>query len=259
MPLVLATFNVNSIRARMHILLPWLDEVQPDIVCLQETKVQDHEFPEAPLRDAGYHVAFRGQKSYNGVAILSKSERSEAQYGFSDGGPEDAARLMISKVDGLTIVNTYVPQGRDVDHEYYAYKLEWFARLRRLFDDVLDPAQPVVWVGDLNVAPTDIDVHDHKKLLGHVCFNPDVTAALESVTSWGFVDVFRKHVPEAGVYTYYDYRARNAIENGKGWRIDHIQASPSLAARSLNAWVDLAPRRAEKPSDHTPLLAAFEI
>ena len=256
---VLATYNVNSIRARMHILLPWLEKVRPDVLCLQETKVHDHEFPETPLRDAGYYVVYRGQKSYNGVAILSKSEPLTVRYGFSDGGPEDASRLMLVETDDLIVMNTYVPQGREIDHEYYAYKLAWFSRLRRLLDDGFDPAQPIAWMGDFNVAPRDIDVYDPKRLLGHVCFNPDVTAALASVTQWGFVDVFRKHIPEPGAYTYYDYRARNGISTGKGWRIDHIQATSVLAARSLRAWVDLEPRRADKPSDHTPLLAEFDI
>jgi exodeoxyribonuclease III len=117
---------------------------------------------------------------------------------------------------------------------------------------------PVVWVGDINVAPTDIDIHDPKRLLGHVCFNPQVTAAFRKATDWGFTDVFRKHVPEGGHYTYYDYRARNGIADGKGWRIDHIQATESLADRSISSWIDLEPRMSEKPSDHTPLMAEFE-
>lgn len=253
----LATFNVNSVRSRMHILLPWLDKAAPDIACLQETKVQDHDFPITPFHDAGYHVIFKGQKSYNGVAILSRSEPSTVFYGFDD-GPADESRLIAAHIDGMTVINTYVPQGRDVDHEMYQYKLAWFDRLRTLFETRFTPDQPIVWVGDINVAPTDIDVHDPKRLLGHVCFNPQVADALARVTSWGFVDVFRKHVPEGGHYTYYDYRAKNGIATGKGWRIDHIQATKSLADRSLNSWIDLEPRLGEKPSDHTPLMAKFE-
>jgi len=258
MTITVATFNVNSIRARLHILLPWLERVSPDIVCLQETKVQDVDFPKAPFEDAGYHVAFRGQKSYNGVAILSKLEPSSVSAGFDDGGPADETRLLIAEIDGVMVINAYVPQGRDVEHEMYRYKLEWFERLRALLESRFSPEQPLVWVGDLNVAPTPIDVHDPKRLLGHVCFNPEVTAALERVTDWGFVDVFRRHVPEAGRYTYYDYRAKNGIENGTGWRIDHIQATGSLAERSIDSWIDLDPRTADRPSDHAPLLAQFE-
>ena len=258
MILTIATFNVNSVRSRMPILLQWLGKTSPDIVCLQETKVQDHEFPVIPFQDAGYHVTFKGQKSYNGVAILSKSETSNVIHGFDDGGPADESRLLVAEVEGITVVNTYVPQGRDVDHEMYQYKLNWFDRLRAVFETHFAPDDPIVWVGDINVAPTDIDIHDPKRLLGHVCFNPQVTEALHKVTDWGFVDVFRKHVPEGGHYTYYDYRAKNAIENGKGWRIDHIHATKPLADRSVNSWIDLEPRLAERPSDHTPLMAEFE-
>jgi len=259
MSLTIATYNVNSVRSRMPVLVSWLEKVGPDIVCLQETKVQDHEFPVSPFQDAGYRVTFKGQKSYNGVAVLSKSEPSAVVNGFEDGGPGDESRLLVAEVDGITVVNTYVPQGRDVDHEMYQYKLQWFDRLRSFFEARFSPEKPIVWVGDINVAPTDIDIHDPKRLLGHVCFNPQVSEALKKVTDWGFVDVFRKHVPEGGHYTYYDYRAKNAIENGKGWRIDHIQATKPLADRSLNSWIDLEPRLTEKPSDHTPLLAEFQL
>jgi len=256
---ILATFNVNSVRSRLHILEPWLADVGPDILCLQETKVQDHEFPVEAFEAIGYHVAYKGEKSYNGVAIVSKRPVANVRCGFDDDGPADASRLLIADVDGITVVNTYVPQGRDVAHEMYAYKLAWFERLRRLFDAAYTPDAPIVWVGDLNVAPGDLDIHDPKRLQGHVCFNPQVSDALAAVTDWGFVDVFRKHVPDGGQYTYYDYRARNAVAEGKGWRIDHILATRSLADRSVRSWIDLEPRRSERPSDHTPLLAEFDI
>ena len=257
MPFTVATWNVNSIRSRLPILLPWLEEVEPDVVCVQETKVQDPDFPVSTIERAGYHAAFRGQKSYNGVAILSKTPIGNVRCGFDDGGPCDEARLIVGEVRGISIVNTYVPQGRDPEHEMYVYKLQWFERLRVYLESHFSPDQPLLWVGDLNVAPEPIDVHDPKRLLGHVCFNPRVSEALEGVKSWGFVDVFRKHVPDPGQYTYYDYRARNAIAEGKGWRIDHILATAPLAERSIHARIDLGPRRGEKPSDHTPLLAQF--
>ncbi len=259
MTLILATFNVNSVRSRLHILEPWLTDVAPDILCLQETKVQDHQFPAEAFEAIGYHVVYKGEKSYNGVAIVSKRPAANVRCGFADDGPDDASRLLIADVDGLTVVNTYVPQGRDVAHEMYAYKLAWFERLRGLFDSAYSPEAPIVWVGDLNVAPRDIDVHDPKRLLGHVCFNPQVSDALAAVTDWGFVDVFRQHVPDGGQYTYYDYRARNAVAEGKGWRIDHICATETLADRSVRSWIDLGPRMSERPSDHTPLLAEFDI
>jgi len=257
--MLVGTWNVNSIRSRLDTLLPWLETVSPDVVCLQETKVQDPDFPIAAVEAAGYRAVHRGEKAYNGVAILSKTAIENVCAGFDDDGPSDEARLVVGTVAGVTIVNTYVPQGRAPDHPMFAYKLEWFGRLRALFGSRLSPEQRVIWTGDLNVAPEPIDVWNPKGLLGHVCFNPQATRALEETTAWGFVDVFRKHVPGAGEYTYFDYRAKGGVESGKGWRIDHVLASQSLAERSSRAWIDLDPRRAERPSDHAPLLAEFEV
>lgn len=258
MSFVVATWNVNSIRSRLHALLPWLEKTEPDVVCLQETKVQDPDFPMGAMEGAGYHAAFRGEKAYNGVAILSRTPIENVRCGFDDDGPAGDARLIIGDVHGITIVNTYVPQGRDVDHPIYAYKLAWFERLRALFEGRFSPDQPLLWVGDLNVAPTPVDVWDPKRLLGHVCFNPQVTEALETVKTWGFVDVFRKHVPDPGQYSYYDYRTLRGVAEGKGWRIDHILATKPLADRSVTAWIDLDPRTGERPSDHTPMLVELE-
>jgi exodeoxyribonuclease-3 len=254
---VVATWNVNSIRSRLHSLLPWLERVGPDVVCLQETKVQDRDFPRGPIEEVGYHVAFRGEKAYNGVAVLSRTPMEGVRFGLDD-EPRDEARLVASTVAGVTIVNTYVPQGRDVGHPAYPYKLAWFERLRAFFEARFSPERPLLWVGDLNVAPDPIDVHDPKRLVGHVCFNPEVTQALETVRRWGFVDVFRKHRPGPGEYTYYDYRAKHGVAEGKGWRIDHVLATRSLADRSTEAWIDLEPRQGERPSDHAPMLAEFE-
>lgn len=259
MRFVVATWNVNSIRSRLYAVLPWLDRVAPDVVCLQETKVQDPQFPREAVEEVGYRVTFRGEKSYNGVAILSREPIENARFGFDDDGPSDEARLIVGEVRGIPIVNTYVPQGREIDHPMYAYKLAWFERLRTFFDAHFSSERPILWVGDLNVAPKAIDVWDPKRLMGHVCFNPRVTEALDDVTSWGFVDVFRKHAPEPGRYSYYDYRTKDGVAEGKGWRIDHIHATRPLADRSTNAWIDLEPRKAERPSDHAPMLATFDL
>ena len=259
MPFIVATWNVNSIRSRLHALLPWLETVGPDVVCLQETKVQDHDFPVSEVENAGYHNAFRGEKAYNGVAILSKVPIETVRCGLDDGGPSDEARLIVGEVNGIPIVNTYVPQGRDPEHKMFAYKLEWFGRLRAYFASHFSPDEPLIWTGDLNVAPEPIDVHDPKRLMGHVCFNPRVTEALENVKSWGLVDLFRKHVPDPGQYTYYDYRTKDGVAEGKGWRVDHILATKPLADRSVKAWIDLGPRQGEKPSDHAPMLVEIEV
>jgi len=259
MSLTVATWNVNSIRSRLHALLPWLEKVRPDVVCLQETKVQDAESPVSAIEETGYHATFRGEKAYNGVAILARTPIESTRCGFDDGGAPDEARLIVAESAGISIVNTYVPQGRAPDHPMFAYKLEWFARLRAYFEAHFSPEEPLLWMGDLNVAPEPIDVHDPKRLLGHVCFNPQATEALEAVKSWGFIDVFRAHVPDPGQYTYYDYRAKDAVASGKGWRVDHVLATKPLADRSIRSWIDLEPRLAEKPSDHTPLLAEFDL
>ena len=172
-----ATFNVNSVRARLPILSPWLVAHQPDALCLQETKVQDADFPAGDFRDAGFHVAFKGQKGYNGVAIVTKAEPRDVAVGLDDGGSPDEPRLIRATVAGVPVVNTYVPQGTDVGLPQFQYKLDWFRRLRRYFERHFTPAAPLLWVGDLNVAPAPIDVYDHAGLLGGVCHHPDEFAA----------------------------------------------------------------------------------
>lgn len=253
-----ATYNANSIRARLKLLLDWLAREKPDVLCIQETKVQDVDFPQKPIRDAGYHVAFAGQKAHAGVAILSQKELCEVDAGFDDGGEPDAPRLIRGMIGNVTVVNTYVPQGRSPDSEHFAYKLAWFERLRAFFARHYTPDDPLLWMGDFNVATEPIDVYDPDRLEGHVDYHPEARAALEHVRAWGFVDVFRLHHPgETGQYTYYDYRARNPIERGIGWRVDHIWATEGLARQSTAAWIDVDARRAERPSDHTFLVAEF--
>ena len=253
-----ATYNVNSIRSRLHIVLPWLRERSPDVFCLQETKAADGDFPVSAFAAEGYQVIFRGTKQYNGVAVASREKPETVLYGLSDGGPADEDRLIAAVYSGITVVNTYVPQGREKETAPFAYKLEWFRRLRHFLERTSSPAAPLIWCGDLNVAPTEIDVHDAKRLLGHVCFTPEVWDAYAAVRSWGLEDLFRRHHPEEpGRYTFFDYRVPAAVKRGLGWRIDHILATPSLAARCLSCDIDLNPRLAVKPSDHTILTADF--
>lgn len=255
----IATFNANSIRARLAIVLSWLKKNKPDILCIQETKVVDELFPASEFEAVGYHAAFRGQKSYNGVAIISRVKPTKVVCGFDDGGPADESRLIAAKVGPVNVVNTYIPQGRELDHEMYQYKLEWFKRLRGFFDGHFTPRMRLVWVGDLNVAPEARDIHNAEQQANHVCFHTDVRNALEDTKAWGFTDVFRKHCPDPGQYTYFDYRMRNAVKRGTGWRVDHILATRCLTAKSMDSYIDLKPRLAEKPSDHTFLVAEFDI
>lgn len=257
--LVVATFNTNSIRSRLGIVTDWLTTHRPDILCLQETKVQDKDFPEAPFEEVGYHITYRGQKAHAGVAIATRDVPENVAAGLDDGGTADEARLLRLTVAGIPVVNTYVPMGEKVDSPKFAYKLEWLARLRAYFEKHFRPDEPLLWCGDFNVAPEAIDVHDPVRLKKHVDFHPDARAALEELRAWGFVDVFRRHHPdEAGQYTFWDYRVTGALERGVGWRVDHIWATRPLAEASADAWIDVEPRRAERPSDHTFLVAAFK-
>lgn len=255
----IATFNANSIRARLELTIDWLERQAPDVLCLQETKAQDADFPVDAFHDIGYQVVFRGQKAHAGVAIVSRPEPEEVAWGLDDGGEPDEARLIRAVIQGVPIVNTYVPQGRDPESEHFQYKLAWLARLHDWFDGHYSPQGPLIWVGDFNVAPEDIDVYDPKRLQKHVDFHPDARAALQRVKEWGFVDVFRRHCPEAGHYSYWDYRVRTALEHNSGWRVDHIWATKPLAEKSTCAWIDVEARRAERPSDHTFVVAEFAL
>jgi exodeoxyribonuclease-3 len=253
----IATFNANSLRSRLPIVLKWLSKNSPDILCVQETKVQDVDFPREAFENTGYEYIFKGQKSYNGVAIFSKSKITKVEFGFKD-EPRDEARLIKAVVQGISIVNTYVPQGYEPDSEKFQYKLQWFRRLRKYFAANFKAGGRVVWVGDLNIAPEAIDVYDPKGLLGHVCFHPGVHKELKKVMEWGFIDVFRMHCKEAKQYTFWDYRM-NAFRRNAGWRLDHIMATQPMAKKSTACYIDLGPRLEEKPSDHTFLVAEFDL
>ncbi len=253
-----ATFNANSLRARLQLISDWVTAQRPDVLCLQETKVQDRDFPVEALQQLGYHMVFRGQRAYAGVAALCREEPEDVSFGLDDAGSPDEARLIRLTVRGIPIVNTYVPMGEKADSPKFAYKLEWLARLRRYFERHFRPHRPLLWCGDFNVAPETIDVHDPARLKNHVDFHPKSRAALEEIRAWGFVDVFRLHHPaKPGQYTFWDYRVRGALDRGLGWRVDHIWATTPLADRSLRAWIDTEPRRAERPSDHTFVIADF--
>ena len=253
-----ASFNVNSIRSRLGLVRDWLTANKPDILCLQETKVQDKDFPAQAFHDNGYHVIFRGMKSYNGVAIVSLKEPLAVDFGFDDDAEPDCERLIRAEFNSITVVNTYIPQGRAPDSPMFEYKLEWFKRLGEYFDSHFDPQDLLLWLGDFNVAPEPKDVHDPVKLLGHVAYHPEAHKRMAEVVSWGFVDVFRIFHPEPGQFTFWDYRIPKAVERGIGWRVDHIMATRSLAERAVDSFVDVSQRQKEKPSDHAPLVAIFK-
>ncbi|HEU4684410.1 MAG TPA: exodeoxyribonuclease III [Nitrospira sp.] len=255
----IATFNVNSLRKRLSIVLEWLERQKPDVLCLQETKVQDSEFPLLAFAATGYELTFRGMKSYNGVAILSRKKPDVIRAGFDDGGEADESRLLHVLIDGISILNTYVPQGYEIGSLKYAYKLEWYKRLGAYFERHLSPDRPAIWCGDMNVAPRPIDVHSPEKHLKHVCYHEAVRAAYEETKAWGFHDVFLRLYPDRQQYTFWDYRAPSSLDANKGWRIDHILATAPLADKCVKVEVDLEPRRAKDPSDHTFLWADFAL
>jgi len=253
-----ASFNVNSLRARLSIVLGWFAEHQPDILAVQETKVQDSDFPTEAFVKTGYKYVFKGEKSYNGVAIFSKTQISKVEFGFPD-EPKDQARLIKAEIDGIVVVNTYIPQGYLPESQKFDYKLNWFNRLLMFFENNFKPTDPILWVGDLNVAPLPIDVYDPQYFLGHVCFHPDVHKALNEVMQWGFVDVFRIHCRQSGQYTFWDFRLPNAFGRNLGWRLDHIMATKPLAKKSVASYIDKKLRLANRPSDHTPIVAEFNL
>ena len=255
----IATYNANSIRSRLPMLLPWLETHQPDVLGIQETKVQDADFPREAIESAGWHVVYKGEKSYNGVALICKSAPEHVRFGFDDGGPKDETRLVRAVVDGVSIVNTYVPQGRAIDHVMYKYKLSWYARLRKLFEAEYAPGQSLAWIGDINIAVEPIDVTNPESHKNDPCYHVDAHDAFLKVCSFGFEDLFRKHHPGEERYSFFDYRVPNAVKRNIGWRIDYVLATAPLAGQSVSCDVDLEPRLMEKPSDHTFMMAEFDV
>jgi exodeoxyribonuclease III len=253
----IATWNVNSILARLPNVTRWLDEVRPDVLCMQETKCTDDKFPEEVFRERGYHCQSFGQQTYNGVAVLSRTECDGSLRGFPADSEGVQSRLLSTRVGDIQIVNVYVPNGQMVGSEKYQFKLQWLERLRTFFDTQYDSSTPVLLCGDFNVAPDERDVHDPRLWQGRILFSEPERAAIERVKEWGFTDAFRLHTEAAGHYSWWDYRA-GAFRRNLGLRIDHIWISEPLVARNVNTWIDTSPRTWERPSDHAPVVAEFE-
>jgi exodeoxyribonuclease-3 len=251
----IATFNINSVRARLDPLLRWLDEARPDVLCLQEIKVVDEDFPAVDLAAAGYpHQVVWGQRTYNGVAMLSKRPIEHARTGFSVGPPDDQARLVQGTVDGVRILGCYAPNGTELGTDRFAYKLTWFARLlRELGPDGPGAEEAVVVCGDLNITRGDEDVYAPAEMNGRLHAHPVERDVLERVIAKGrLIDTFRARHPGERAFTWWDYRG-GAWEKDQGLRIDYMLASPAVdrRVRAVRHWREV--RAGDKPSDHVPV------
>lgn len=249
----LVTWNVNSIRARHDRVLAWLQANEPDVVCLQELKALDEHFPVDDYRRLGYEAAVFGQRTYNGVAILSRSPLDRVERGLGDGVDDLQARLIAADTGGLRVISVYVPNGEAVSSEKFVYKLEWLARLKRYVAAQLAAGTPLLLCGDFNVAPEPIDVHDPVRWQGHVLFSRPERAAFAELIDVGLVDVVRALHPEQSLFTWWDYRQLSFPRN-HGLRIDHVLAPPAVRARILGAQVDREARKGKQPSDHAPVM-----
>ncbi len=251
----IATWNVNSIKIRLERLLAWLPIHSPDVVCLQETKSIDENFPEDALREAGYHTAYFGQKTYNGVAILSRKPLCDVQLGLAPALEDPQARFVSADVEGVRVLCAYVPNGSTVDSDKYAYKQRWLRALDAYLESQ-SPDQPLVLCGDLNIAPDDLDVAKVEAWKDSVLCHHDARQAFERLLAWGLTDVVRRFHPEGGLYSWWDYR-QLAFPKNDGLRIDHILATEPLAALCTGAYVDRDQRKGKQPSDHAPVVAEF--
>ncbi|MPZ13542.1 MAG: exodeoxyribonuclease III [Chloroflexi bacterium] len=251
--MLLATWNINSIRARIELLSDWLERRRPDVVCLQETKVVDELFPVGTLGQLGYHAAFVGEKSYNGVAILSREPLADIRVGFPLPTNHDQ-RLISGIIGGIRVYSAYFPNGRDPLSPHYEEKLAWIDGLGDLIVEERAPnGNSIALLGDFNVAPEPRDVYSPEEMEGHIHFTLGERAALKGLLDRGLVDAFRLRRTESGLYSWWDYRAA-AFRRNLGLRIDHVWATPELAPRVTDAFIDIDERRKEHCSDHTPVV-----
>ena len=252
----IATWNVNSLKVRLPHVLDWAREHEPDVIALQETKTTDDTFPADAIVEAGYRATYAGQKTYNGVAILSRSAPSEVQTDIA-GLDDPDRRILAATVGGVRVVNLYVVNGREVGSEKYEYKLRWLEAVSEFVRTELERFERVVVLGDFNIAPEDRDVHDPEAWREKILCSTPERAALERMLDMGLQDTFRLFEQEENSFSWWDYRAAGFRRN-LGLRIDLILASRAMAGRCTACTIDKTPRRRERPSDHTPVMAQFE-
>ena len=264
--MLIATWNVNSIRTRLSQVINWINQVNPDILCLQETKVIDKDFPIEPFEKLGYQVVVNGQKSYNGVAIISKINIENVNKGFISEPKEEnigkefieQRRLISAVINGLKIINVYVPNGSSLDSDKFKYKIEWLRYLSSFLNQQEKEGELICLLGDFNIAPSEIDIHDPAKYDGGIMASDIEREALDNVLKGRFIDSFRIFEKKTGYWSWWDYR-NNAYQFNKGWRIDHIYISCKLSSKLKSCVIERNQRENLQPSDHAPVMINLEI
>jgi exodeoxyribonuclease III len=253
----IATWNVNSLRVRLSHVLQWLTNENPDVLALQETKITDENFPVEEFTGLGYHVVFSGQKTFNGVAVISRLQPVNIITrlpGFDD----TQKRVLCADIDDITVLNLYVPNGSEIGSDKYSYKLEWFSYLHPFINELTAKSSKVILLGDFNIAPEDRDVHDPAEWEGCVLVSEPERMEFRKLLAAGFVDIFRSFEQAENSFSWWDYRAA-AFRRNRGLRIDHILASRELAGNCISCRIDRELRKLERPSDHAPVTAEFNI
>lgn len=253
----IASWNVNSLKVRLPQVLQWLDTHRPDVLALQETKTQDESFPIQAFHEAGYQAEFSGQKTYNGVALVSRNPARLLHTGLP-GFEDPQKRVLCALVDDVCVLNLYIPNGSEVGSDKYAYKLDWLKRLDDFTVDLRQRHEKLILLGDFNITPSDADVHDPEAWRDRIhCSKPE-RDALTGLLAHGLTDTFRLFEQEQESFSWWDYRAGDFAHN-RGLRIDLVLASTALSGCCADSWIDLAPRQQQRPSDHTPVVAEFRI
>ena len=264
--MLIATWNVNSVRTRLTQIIDWINHVNPEILCLQETKVVDENFPVEPFEKLGYSVEVFGQKSYNGVAIVSKKKADNVKkgfYGCKDSDQDiktflDQKRLISADIYGIKIINVYVPNGSSLESEKFEYKIKWLNCLASFLDEQVKRGELICLVGDFNIAPSNIDIHDPEKYEGKLMASEIERKSLNNVLKGRLIDTFRIFEKNTGYWSWWDYR-NNSYELNKGWRIDHIYISKELSSKLKSCVIDSLPRANLRPSDHAPVMINLNL
>lgn len=254
----IASWNVNSLRARLDHTAEWLKTNQPDVLCVQETKVVDDDFPADTFARLGYEAAYIGEKTYNGVALLSRHTIKDISYGLGSAQAKEPARFVAGTVCGVRVMSAYVPNGKTLESPSYAEKLAWLGRLRLTLDETARPEQPLVLCGDFNIARDDRDVFDPELMRDKIHFSAPEHAALNNLLEFGLLDAYRERHQEGGKFSWWDYRM-GAFPRNRGLRIDYVFATRPIIDAMKSVEIDVTPRHWDKPSDHTPVVIDFEL